>query len=462
MSHVVRDTLRAKFPLRGGESATHRLLDGGNLSVRDMELFYEMYARAIAARERAFVVALKTTPVFRMFFDVDAHLTEAPTDRSWCIRLCKYIHSTMLELIDTSATNELHAVICEASSKQVRKHGMDCTKVGLHVHYPDVHVTISMAHRIRHAVVQKLENNMPHFRHGGWAEDIDSVVYATNGLRMPYSLKCARCNKCNSDTRAECATCEGKGRVEENRPYIPTMRLDISYAVINLPEAASYEDILGNVRELCIRSTRDTPSHTFLAMPPCWFEDPDVNIDDDVFGTIVGPGKPTRKRKALHEGINDVECKLVDKQPLCIDDHNSLAKWFGTQVRRGKLPKEYRSARILAAFSSCLNGRRSHVFGRLDSQYCMNIGREHSTNLVYIQLNILESTACMKCYCRCDTTEGRRTRDKEQKAVRCSEYRSTPIQFDPMELRFVWNAVSRASSSDSLPGLNKGGMKMLC
>lgn len=43
---------------------------------------------------------------------------------------------------------------------------------------------------------------------------------------------------------------------------------------------------------------------------------------------------------------------------------------------------------------------------RSTSRWCGNIGRAHNSNNVYFQLT--RAGVCQRCYCRCDTTEGRR------------------------------------------------------
>ena len=66
----------------------------------------------------------------------------------------------------------------------------------------------------------------------------------------------------------------------------------------------------------------------------------------------------------------------------------------------------------------------------------MNIGREHATNTVYVLFNLLTNRACLKCYCRCQTTEGRRT-VVNGKVQMCKDYSSLPLDCTSMKLSIV-------------------------
>lgn len=53
----------------------------------------------------------------------------------------------------------------------------------------------------------------------------------------------------------------------------------------------------------------------------------------------------------------------------------------------------------------------------VESKYCMNLGREHKSNNVYFV--VTKDGVSQKCFCRCDTTQGR-------KYGLCKEFKSTP------------------------------------
>lgn len=43
---------------------------------------------------------------------------------------------------------------------------------------------------------------------------------------------------------------------------------------------------------------------------------------------------------------------------------------------------------------------------RSTARYCFNLGRQHNTNNVYFLLT--RRGVCQRCYCRCETAEGRK------------------------------------------------------
>lgn len=418
---------------------THRLLDGGNLSIPDIDTFHEMYSKCVLKNERIYAVALKTTPVFRMFFDMDIHIVDVScVTKEWFLRLGKYVYSTLSELFDESITyKDTKMLMCTADLKQVRKNGVDCHKCGVHIHFPDIHLTVEMACRVRAAVAQKLANNFVTDGPTSWEDDVDETVYASNGLRMLYSRKSGRCTKCTSNTRDGCQYCFGQGKVDEGRAYTPlyTMVQSTEGQLQTLHEGVTdAADVLRYVSETCIRSHRSTPSHTFNESPPCWFEDPYApsllcQPAEDQEGQVK-----KKKRRVLTEGVSDVESSLSNKQTLTATECATISDWMNKMVRRKQLPKQYKGVKIPTAFSFTTNSGRSHLIARLDSQYCMNIGREHSTNTVYLEVNFCLKRAYMKCYCRCNTTEGRRKRNAKDEIMRCKEYRSDPIEIRDLAL----------------------------
>lgn len=429
-----RDTISNWFIYRGKLlQPTHRLLDGGNLSVKDMHAFYESYARAVLREENVYVVELKTEPVFKMFFDADIHSTDI-LDNEWCERFAKYVMGAVSELFNESIDlSKLNMIVCKAESKSTKKNSVDCMKYGLHAVLTTLHVNREMALRIRNAVVQKLSNNMVCNGPTRWEDDIDEVVYNANGLRMPFSRKMMRC-KCSLKDRDSCEYCYGKGTRDEGRPYIPYFKINGEMRITHY-DITSYEDVLEFMKESSIRSSELLPSHKFNAMPPCWFEDPDV-VD-------VILKKDSKKKRKFTEGYQPVESSLQDKINLSQCDINEINTFIQKLVRKNALPKVYKNVEIPSAFSFCINGLRSNIICRLNSQFCMNIGREHSTNTIYLEINTNIQKGFLRCYCRCDTTEGRRTTDFKGNIVKCKDYKSHPIDIKELKLSSMCSIAER-------------------
>jgi hypothetical protein len=419
-----REEIGGWFTHRGRvQTPTHRLLDGGNLAVTDMAAFYEAYAHAVLREEKIYVVELKTEPTFNMFFDGDIHTT-TDLDAAWCERFAKYVVGAVSELFSESIdAGQLQMVVSKAEPKATRKNNVDCSKYGVHTVFPSLQVNRDMALRIRHAVVQKLSNNMECTGPTRWEDDIDEVVYGANGLRMPFSRKMMRC-KCTIKDRDACAQCFGRGTRDEGRPYVPFFAIDSDMRIRHYAPMTRPDEVLAFVRDTSIRSERAKPSHAFNAMPPCWFEDPD--------GIEITRGKPAaagggKRRRPLTEGHAAVESTMAEKVALPQSDVDAIDAFLQTAVRRKVLPREYKNVKIQSAFSFSWNGIRSNIICRLDSQYCMNIGRNHSTNTVYFEVNTNMRQGVMRCYCRCETAEGRRKIGFNGKILKCKEYRSDPL-----------------------------------
>tara|TARA_Y100000992_G_scaffold302020_2_gene274589 strand:- start:2 stop:1408 length:1407 start_codon:yes stop_codon:yes gene_type:complete len=438
-----------KEKLENVKLRTHNFLDGGELSVSsaDMDAFLDSYARAAFSGEHLFVVEQRSHPVYRMFFDVDCHLASPLQDAQlWYTKIAKYVMATLLELFSDSlgdwdsssgSVSPLTLLCSVADAKTVRKNQQDLVKYGMHINVPGLDVTKDMALRIRDAVVQKLDNNMP-TADSSWSRDIDAAVYESCGLRMMYSSKASKC-RCTVKARDGCDKCNGTGRCNEGRPYTPLFEMSSSFEVAACPPQTTLECVRKYVYKSSIRSTAQEPSLRFNAAPPSWFEDSSgLFSSPEGLGDLLADGAAGRQRKRakLTEGLATVEGSLQNKLVLAQPEHDRLQQWFDAQVARKVLPRQYRKVGISSCFSFTQNSIRSHVIARVDSQFCMNIGREHSTNTVYLLINLLTKKASMKCYCRCDTTEGRRT-VKNNRIVMCKDYSSPTIDCSTLDLALL-------------------------
>ncbi len=454
------------------QQQTHLLLNSGILSVRGDALaqFHSVYANAIVHNEALYVVSKRTFPIYRMFFDIDTIVYEAPEDlNDFYEKVSKMVAATVFELFSdalaaAAADSSLgRLIVSVAEPVPFKKKSKDCVKIGMHINAPNIHVNKEMALRLRMATAQKLENNIEKNGPTTWDEDVDHAVYEGSGLRMTFSRKGKRC-RCTGARRLTCELCHGAGFIDEGRAYLPLLEIHAGdqpscfvpvyrdewsqfyesvrpvtpRARLSAADAGGhnqFETILSLLNDTCIRSTAQTPNVEFNAKPPSWFEDPFDNQVVEIDGTTVqlGPGAPAAKRRRLDEGREAVEGGLQDKVKLASSDEVAINNWLEVQVRRHVFPKEYKTARIDSAFSFSTNSIRSHVICRLQSQYCMNIGRAHATNTVYLELNLVTQKAFMKCYCRCDTLEGRRP-DAKGKKVLCKDYRSQPVDIKNLQL----------------------------
>lgn len=418
---------------------THNLMDGGELSVPDTEYdtFLRACAESICDGEKLFVVEQRSHPAYKLFFDLDIFMYKIVDHNDLYVRICKILVSTLNELFDDSI--EHFDIICSTNDvKQARKNQNECYKYGVHITSPTLVVNKENMIKIREAVVQKFQNNMDKDGPTSWNDDIDKVVYESNGFRMIFSRKGCKC-KCSHKQRDLCEKCGGTGKIDEGRPYFPFLTMKNDYSYTTHDNTISFDFVYDMLKKTSIRITSPAKVVEFNKSPPSWFED--MSLFDVPDGLIT---QAPKKRK-LSEGLESVESKLENKKDLKASDLESFNTWFHTLCNKKQLPKQYKGIIIEQAFSFTNNNVRSNVIARIDSQYCINIGREHSTNTVYMLVNTLTKKAFMKCYCRCDTTEGRRSIVKGKKQM-CKDFTSQAIDASELKINIGCGVASRAIS----------------
>jgi hypothetical protein len=156
---------RAKAP------GTHVLMDGGILVVPHDEIpaFHEAYISDLQSGHQLFVVEQKTE-VFKFFVDLDYNAADALTDGE-ILDICHVLDGVV---------NSGRCCIARAPPRPVDH----LIKSGVHVYWPDVHVTRGDALAIRTRILLRLAGDSR-----DWAKIIDSSVYTGSGLRMIWSHK---------------------------------------------------------------------------------------------------------------------------------------------------------------------------------------------------------------------------------------------------------------------------------
>ena len=350
--------------------ATHLLLDGGRLQIPDVDAdaFLNEYALVVA---RSFAKPPKCpkpacvelrTPVFRMFMDVDARVRsdqgagDVDWDRLW------------QDIFDASAAFFVDAtrmVICEAPVK------MEPTakKYGIHVVWPEVFVTPSIAMGFRAVLLNALQEHDPLFVNA-WEDVLDKCVYAANGLRMPWSIK-------------------GRG---DTRAYQPTKTVSakgIEHVAMDSRDSDMLTRVRGWMRELTVRAPgKTTPS---ALCPGITLRAPELKENRHPnHSELSFPGSTRR-----HVDEFATELALIDEA----------------------IPREFKPQTITSVFVTTHS-----VMLRSTSQYCRNLGRRHKSNTVYFA--VTNKGVTQRCFCRCETTEGR-------KYGMCKDYESEPFDDVP-------------------------------
>lgn len=145
-------------------------MDGGVLDVpqKDMDAFFVEYLAALRRKQKVYVVEQKTD-VFKFFVDLDWRADEPLSDEQ------------LLGIIEKMCT--VVQGRCIAARAPVRTEEDGRLKSGVHIHWPDAHVTRAEALAFRTRILLEMDDDPE------WNERIDSSVYGGSGLRMIGSHK---------------------------------------------------------------------------------------------------------------------------------------------------------------------------------------------------------------------------------------------------------------------------------
>ena len=149
---------------------THVLLNGGILSVDDPSSFHAFYINSLLQNKKLYVVEQKTE-TFRFFVDLDYKAPEALSGDE-LVRICRIM------CIVTGQP-------CFVALTDPRMIGPQMVKTGVHIHWPDLHVTKQEAIQWRSRIILALQDEIDY----DWASAIDMSVYQGSGLRMLWSYK---------------------------------------------------------------------------------------------------------------------------------------------------------------------------------------------------------------------------------------------------------------------------------
>lgn len=335
--------------LRAGAQtpATHLLLDGGRLSVPDDHAgtFLNLYLNALLRKEKLSVVELKT-PIFRLFFDIDARIKGSSIQGSSLdtneealahstepfASVFRKIYEAVQEFWVTEQGTRM--IVCAAPPKPQETD----LKLGFHVLFPTIYTNAPIALAFRDALLQKLDEECKDVCVNAWSDAIDPCVFKANGLRAIYS-------------------CKGPS---EDRAYIPYASFDgVEYVAIS--KDLSVQDRRAFVHECSIRVFQ-------TSLTPC-----------------VGGQDTVADQPHVHSAGG-----LVIGRSVPLDAYADVLPKV-----HAALPAHYATQRFVGVFKT------DHaVMLRSSSRYCQNVGREHRTSTVYFC--VTKRGVCQKCYCRKD------------------------------------------------------------
>jgi hypothetical protein len=341
------------------KNISHVLMDGGVLSVPfdRLDNFYQICVQCIKEGENIFVVEQKTQ-CYNFFLDIDYKDTVVLD-----IDQIQPISKTIFSKVKNFCKDDQKVIV--SVSKPKKKDGL--IKTGIHINFPDLFVDQHGAIQLMYHIIHTLNNIYPDI---DWFKYIDPSVYGSlnnktkgSGFRMPWSHKRSKHEECKGQG---CESCNQSGKITENE-YLPIFMLYQNEEIL-----LSQEPTVEMLHLTTVRSSRN--------------ESTCVSIPDAV---------------EMPKVIQKVEKTFTKAQTRNEIFDNDLSPLLETFIRK-YLPGQ-KDARVLKIFKN-----KTTFLILTNSKYCENLGRNHSSNHVYFLVRNFDSTICQKCFCTCETTEGRK------------------------------------------------------
>ena len=378
-------------PAGAGASAprlTHVFLNGGRASVpsSELEAFNAQYADAVAGGHPQYAVERPPPDGFRMFLDFDAkHLATASLaasgtlgtlgdpplappaapsgtgDGGMCERELAVLRTVLQTAAEVCPGLQGDAVVCMKHADPTRLGRTDGMGGGAHVVWTGADAVVSMtrARGLRDALVAACRGRQPSVP---WEDLIDAAVYRNNGLRMMMSLK-----------RGSPAA------------YVPSfLWLGGEAALSPIAREDVHADLAGWVQRTSLFSAEAEAARSALA----------AEATAASSAAADHPGEEGNREGGVLATALESRSSLTTLDPEVL------------QSLRALLPEPYRSpeaCRITSVRTSAETG--SYVLFT-DSRHCMNLGRAHSSNHIYLVAN--RHGLFQRCFCTCDTTGGGR------------------------------------------------------
>jgi hypothetical protein len=436
-SELKRWHIKDSIVLKGKDDsreATHLLLDGGRLHISEkaVPVFQRKYAADIEMKRNNFILEVKT-PVYKMIMDLDTYETVNRSYEEMRPWLCE-IQRVVADMYPHLSSFLRRVIVCTTDSTPNKfKNTNVYTKLGLgHLIWPDININNEMGLKFRAAILQHMEKTYGK-RHvdNPWEDVIDKTIYKQNGLRMIGSAKCALCKNCKQDF---CDTCHGRGRYYIGRIYYVQEIIDgDGKSLVELTKKIQ-DDALMMVQQTSLRTYEHFTTEQRI---PDWF-------DNWYYEQQL---ENTKSQKKFYTG-NHQQLTSEDQKGFTEHDLKTRIEKDDKEYRairrmiNSKMPAIYKNVEIMD-IHICNKGENNYYLVRTNSGFCMNVARDHNNNTIYFV--ITEYGICQKCFCRCNTTEGR-------KFGLCMEYHSNMI---PLTSKEKLNLFPNAKGVKTIDNKNK-------
>jgi len=368
------------------DKPSHLLLNGYKLYVSDenIPIFNEKYADTIINENAKLYVVECKKDTFQLFFDLDFNLTEEMmkkinTNDVYC-KIIQIINDVIYDfyndyydcIVTTAEPKKISKIIKNDENPDNIKEVV-IYKKGFHLHFPDIKINKNYALEIRKYCILKLADYNTMFDNK-INDIVDEHVFTGSGLRLTGSRK----GHFVSQT---------KEFVDEGRPY--ELEVVLRDNIIDDDLFLQYKNDYKMLIEKTSIISTDTSITNIMNNPNLECGECNFDVDEPKY-----TGSWIRLEKT---NLRYIE----------------ILRFFNTYV------KDYSTKDIKRIF--CSENENVYILCSL-SKYCLNIGRNHKSEHIYFKLN--KDGISQKCFCRCDTLEGR-------KHGYCKDYESKPIPCTP-------------------------------
>lgn len=365
-------------PVNEDDKYSHLLLNGiggGKLFVKDdnYDIFFQKYTEGIKNGEYIYVVESRKE-IFPLFFDLDYLLNdefwenEKDTYKTF-LEIFIHIYETIKIFFDYN----FKCIITEAEIKYISKPNTEekNIKKGFHLHFPEVLVNTEIALKIRKMCISKLKMIYANKFVNSFSDILDETVFVKNGLRLTGSRK-----GCFENINGK------KEFVDQGRPYILLYVINNS-KIDNIETEKMKNDLLYQ-----FKSTSIISNENILSVQK------EINLDiSDEYCYKCDSEESEDESKYKDNNIDDISWNKLSKSDV---RYTAIIKFFDIYV------KKYSSRDIKRIFHS--DNNQIYIIWT-KSKYCQNIERDHNSCGIYFKIN--SNGICQKCFCKCDTLEGR-------------------------------------------------------
>tara|TARA_Y100000389_G_C17454406_1_gene517080 strand:+ start:227 stop:1870 length:1644 start_codon:yes stop_codon:yes gene_type:complete len=385
-------------------------LTGGAWFVPDHLLgtFYDIIRRLIIKEIPICIVEVRTD-IFKYFIDLD-FVSKIAVSIDIIKKICKMIHNCMRQNVILTAGFGLNQYVYTAKPREIDSGEV---KTGVHIYYPDIHISSEYALELRKRAIVHLVTNTPELEFINWETVIDPSVYTGSGLRLPHlpKLKKCKCDRLNGDCQNGC----NFGVINENGTYRPTFQIS------NTDEICDLDKLKGNLRQS-------------LALTQIRLNNKQVNVnislnDRSKGGSLVDDDMNSKKH--LYDNLDSKSKRVLNRKQTNFYADNSeilspdIQQKIETFIK--KQWKQYeaiiiRNVKKIRYTASNRSDTYVHYYVNTTSRFCMNIGKEHRSNTIYFIIYISGTSikVSQRCHCTCDTTHYNAT-------ILCKNYSSKSV-----------------------------------